>query len=431
MTHSSKFSFNEFDYAQYIDEYNKIVTPIKNEYVSRSIFFSEGFMLYALTRHFDLDVIIESGIRHGGSTEIWANCFPDRKVIAMDWGKCWPPQDGVGTSKMVEEAMERLKHHKNLEFMIGDSREIIPKLIEKYKDKKVGIFIDGPKGQVALEMCGEFIQKDNVYFTAMHDEATDNTDYVFSSRNNTEFMDKVGFLNETHPQIQKYPNGPGLIALTSGIVPDPKSIDAICNSFGGTTSSTHRGTNATNWGGDKAEHGYTKIYDSYFSKIRDNNINLLEIGIFQGRGLALWSEYFSKGKIYGTDISIKEFELMKPELQSKYSAFRHNNLVNVFEGNSGDLTTFDSETIDTLPNMDIVIDDGSHRPTPQFNTLKNFWPKLNTGGYYVIEDVPHRFLDELLSLIKESDVIGNSELTHYSHPEIKLKNNAIIVIEKA
>ena len=48
---------------------------------------------------------------------------------------------------------------------------------------------------------------------------------------------------------------------------------------------------------DKWSH-YFNIYDQYFSKYRDREIVILEIGVFQGGSLQMWKNYFGpKDKI--------------------------------------------------------------------------------------------------------------------------------------
>ena len=60
----------------------------------------------------------------------------------------------------------------------------------------------------------------------------------------------------------------------------------------------HRGSNKIQSGGDKAAHGYCNIYHKYLNNLREKNINFLEIGIFQGRSLAMWNDFFKNGNIY-------------------------------------------------------------------------------------------------------------------------------------
>src|SRR5436305_1799894 len=51
-------------------------------------------------------------------------------------------------------------------------------------------------------------------------------------------------------------------------------------------------------------HHYFEVYDRHFSKYRDKEIVLLEIGTFHGGSLQMWKSYFGdKAKIYGMDIN--------------------------------------------------------------------------------------------------------------------------------
>lgn len=135
-----------------------------------------------------------------------------------------------------------------------------------------------------------------------------------------------------------------------------------------------------NYKTDKSgEHEYTKIYNLFMSKYKNEKIKLLEIGIggykessLGGGSLLMWSEYFSEGMIYGLDIEKKEIELRKN--------------IKIFQGsqvNEYDLNNIIKET----GNLDFIIDDGSHLNSHQIKTFEILFPKLNYGGYYFIEDI--------------------------------------------
>ena len=49
---------------------------------------------------------------------------------------------------------------------------------------------------------------------------------------------------------------------------------------------------------DKIEHGYIRNYESYFEKIRDEKLKILEIGIADGKSLLTWSHYFENSQIF-------------------------------------------------------------------------------------------------------------------------------------
>jgi hypothetical protein len=127
-------------------------------------------------------------------------------------------------------------------------------------------------------------------------------------------------------------------------------------------------------------HSYIKdVYEEYFTEFRDKEINLLEIGVSTGASLRLWREYFSKAKIYGID----PFE--NPEHKKIATKLITNPLKDVT------LIVEDAyrqESADSIPDMDLIIDDGPHNYQSQVDAIKYYLPKLKPGGYMFIEDIP-------------------------------------------
>ena len=161
-------------------------------------------------------------------------------------------------------------------------------------------------------------------------------------------------------------------------------LTEISNKYGGKVAALNRGTGHPNVGGDATENGYVVEYVKLFDKIKNNKINFLEIGIFQGRSLAMWSDYFSNGKIYGIDIDTTEFKLVYPELL-EMGAFENDNLQEVIQGDTTDSTILD--VLNSEVGFSVIIDDGDHTHLGQLATFKNFFPLLEPGGFYIIEDI--------------------------------------------
>ncbi len=121
-------------------------------------------------------------------------------------------------------------------------------------------------------------------------------------------------------------------------------------------------------------HDYTKIYSLYFSPIKEEKLQILEIGIWKGGSIKLWEKYFSNANLHFIDIS---FEMLKyqPQRSSLYLADQSNvkELHDVMKqiGNP----------------MDIIIDDGGHTMKQQITSFATLWPYLRSGGIYVIEDL--------------------------------------------
>lgn len=119
---------------------------------------------------------------------------------------------------------------------------------------------------------------------------------------------------------------------------------------------------------------YFDIYDEIFEKLKDKTqINVLEIGLLDGGSIELWKKYFGgKLNFYGIDINprCKEFESQG---------------VKIFIGSQSD-KVFLSETVASMPDLDVVIDDGGHTMKQQKNSFSILYPKLNHTGIYICED---------------------------------------------
>lgn len=144
-----------------------------------------------------------------------------------------------------------------------------------------------------------------------------------------------------------------------------------------------KGKNYT--GGDKTSLGqyFTKKYDQLFHHLRDAPVKLLELGVYHGKSLAMWCDYFPNGMIYGVDNDLKCYTENLSKLK-KLGAFSKNN-VDVYEE---DITTENfQKLVQVWPKFDIIIDDANHNPDIQYNNFIHLFHKLQHKGCYVIEDI--------------------------------------------
>jgi SAM-dependent methyltransferase len=130
----------------------------------------------------------------------------------------------------------------------------------------------------------------------------------------------------------------------------------------------HHCSNSPVDGGDKGTiHSYIeKYYEGAFAPYRSLAKNILEIGINNGHSLRMWKEYFYNHEEV-TGVDIKKIDLPG------------------FNVIIGDATI--PETFSTVNNLDVIIDDGSHKFKHQIKSFNILFPKLNPGGIYVIEDI--------------------------------------------
>lgn len=143
---------------------------------------------------------------------------------------------------------------------------------------------------------------------------------------------------------------------------------------------------------DKGANGYSNVYNDVFSPLRDECINLLEIGIgtlnpthsnmlfwkdkyvdyLPGASLRAFRDYFPKGAIIGIDIQ-PDCMITEPMIAT-YLVDSTDTIAcdDIFYGRS---------------RFDFIIDDGDHNYRSQIKTFENFFGKMYFGGVYLLEDL--------------------------------------------
>ena len=123
------------------------------------------------------------------------------------------------------------------------------------------------------------------------------------------------------------------------------------------------------------------FYEENFKKYREKDITLVEIGVRSGASLKLWSEYFSKkSKIYGLD-NLYDKDTNDVPINEKWTTLKNVKYI------VGDAYTI--EVIKSLPNIDILIDDGPHTLESHIKLLELYTSKINSGGVIIIEDISY------------------------------------------
>jgi len=128
---------------------------------------------------------------------------------------------------------------------------------------------------------------------------------------------------------------------------------------------------------DKWKHGYTVWCDELFTPIRDDNIKLLEIGIWKGASLSMWTDYFPNARIIGMDIAELKFDPPHPRITT-------------LQGDQTDRARL-IEIAEKHGPFDIIIDDGGHRMHQQQTSLGVLFRYLKPLGFYIIEDLHTSF----------------------------------------
>lgn len=118
---------------------------------------------------------------------------------------------------------------------------------------------------------------------------------------------------------------------------------------------------------------YFNTYDRLFNGYRGKPITFVEIGVLNGGSLFMWRNYFGpEARIIGIDLN--------PEAQKwQDDGFE------IFIGSQQDPDFWD-EFLQSVPEIDILLDDGGHTYLQQIVTAEMVMKHINDGGMLVVED---------------------------------------------
>ena len=184
-------------------------------------------------------------------------------------------------------------------------------------------------------------------------------------------------------------------------------------------------------------HNYSVFYEKYFKNLKNNRMNILELGSHEGKSIASFYFYFSNAGLIGANIN---------PFQMKYSSKRISELFVDVSSERSLKSLYNYLTLD----LEIIIDDASHNIKDILITLSIFFKKLKSGGCYVIEDLDqfkalpelNPYIDELTPLeilkkIKNNQNFKSSFIDEVSKKylienikEIKIEKGSMEINEK-
>lgn len=154
--------------------------------------------------------------------------------------------------------------------------------------------------------------------------------------------------------------------------------------------------------------GYDRVYSHYLKHLRNESMNIMEVGLESGYGALAWARYFHNSNVYGMDIN-KEWLSTYEDIKDKYPQVK-DRLHFRCPASSLHHSSW-SEFNDDF--FDIIIDDGDHRLPCMKNTFDIAIDKLKSGGWYFIEDL-RLYYD-----------ISVTEYVDYIEPIVKKYNAAV------
>ncbi len=126
---------------------------------------------------------------------------------------------------------------------------------------------------------------------------------------------------------------------------------------------------------DTDKESFHRYISNHYEKImkpaRDNVKRFCEIGLDKLNSVKMWRDYFTNANIVGCDIV--KFDVKEDRIET----------VQMDQSKEEDVDLFCSNQ----DNFDVILDDGSHKMYDQQMTFAKLFKKLNSGGFYIIEDL--------------------------------------------
>jgi hypothetical protein len=161
------------------------------------------------------------------------------------------------------------------------------------------------------------------------------------------------------------------------------------------------------YGSDKGcfRHNYTMVYESLFRELMNQRLRIFELGLgtnnegisstmgscgSPGASLRGWRKLFPNALVFGADIDrgvlfeeerIKTFYCDQLDQTAIKELWEHEEL---------------------RDGMDIVIEDGLHTLEANISFLDGSLKHVRPGGYYVIEDIAGKFMEDWFELLEKT-----------------------------
>lgn len=181
-------------------------------------------------------------------------------------------------------------------------------------------------------------------------------------------------------------------------------------------------------GTDKVDlHHYETLYQSYLGSLslsQGKRFTFVEVGFATGRSAHAWHEWLGKADVHEFDVNCDqgwnkhETAPSHLHLTDKDLFYKRHRDLGYCQLHCGDGTnvSFIDEALSGVENPFVVVDDGGHSAAEMKASLNNWWPRIQPGGLFFMEDlaesyvVSDGFVKSLLKSIVQ-DVVSSSTST--------------------
>jgi hypothetical protein len=124
-------------------------------------------------------------------------------------------------------------------------------------------------------------------------------------------------------------------------------------------------------------HSYLPLYENLLMGKRKSAKNVLEVGIYQGGSIKLWSDYFGNATVHAIDIM---------DDGNVWEAIKHNKKIMLYTSSDAYCNEFFTANFSNLK-FDVLLDDGPHTLESMKSFIKLYSQIMANDAILIIEDV--------------------------------------------
>jgi hypothetical protein len=126
-------------------------------------------------------------------------------------------------------------------------------------------------------------------------------------------------------------------------------------------------------------HSYLPLYQELLKGKKETAKNVLEVGIYTGGSIKLWSDFFPNATTYGLDI-IAGYHIC--------SELKNNNRIKIYSSyDAYDEDAFNTNFLTKDTRFDFLLDDGPHTLESMKQFIKLYSQVMTDDGILIVEDV--------------------------------------------
>ena len=138
-------------------------------------------------------------------------------------------------------------------------------------------------------------------------------------------------------------------------------------------------------------HSYLPLYQKLLISKKESAKNVLEVGIYNGGSIKLWSDYFTNANVYGLDIM---------NYENVWECIKNNEKIILYTSiDAYDNDFFINNFLNKNIKCDFMLDDGPHSLESMKQFIKLYSQIMTDDGILIIEDVQSWDWIDILKLI--------------------------------